>query len=305
MSLPSTLDLDLLHAFVLIADGHSFTQVAERVGRSQSAISMQVKRLEDALGQQVLSRGKGGSIELTLHGRYLLTRARQILALNDEVVATFRAPRFAGTLRLGTPDDYALSHLPLILKRFAETHPAVLVDVLCASSTELSEKLKAGELDLSLVSEGNAPRNWPSVLLWRGPLAWVTAARHAPHREDPLPLALAHQDCSWRAAALTALEAAGRRYRVAYLSGSQAGTYAPVLAGLAVTVSALANLPDGLRVLRPEEGMPKLPQFGILLLKGRTAQQPITDVLAAHIEESFRMGDPSNGFNVTGARQSA
>jgi DNA-binding transcriptional LysR family regulator len=291
MGLPSTLDLDLLQAFVLIADGHSFTQAAELVGRSQSAISMQVKRLEDTLGQQVLSRGKGGDIELTLHGRYLLTRARQILALNEEVIATFRTPRFVGTLRLGTPDDYALSHLPQILKRFAETHPSVMVDVLCASSSDLSEKLKAGELDLSLVSEGNAPRNWPSVLLWRGPLVWVTATRHAPHRQDPLPLALAHQDCSWRSSALAALDAAERRYRVAYLSGTQAGTLAPVLAGLAVTVSALASLPDGLRAMRPEEGMPKLPQFGILLLKGRTARQPITDALAAHIEESFRLGE--------------
>jgi len=292
MTQPATLDLDLLRAFALIADGHSFTQAAERVGRSQSAVSMQVKRLEDTLGQPVLNRGKGGGIELTLHGRYLLARARQMLALNDEVIATFRAPRFAGTLRLGTPDDYALSHLPLILKRFAETHPAVQVDVLCASSTDLSERLKAGDLDLSLVSEGNAPRNWPSVMLWRGPLAWITAARHAPHRQDPLPLALAHQDCSWRAAALAALEAAGRRYRVAYLSGTQAGTHAPVLAGLAVTVSALATLPAGLRAMHPDEGLPPLPEFGILLLKGRTAQQPMTDALAAHIEESFRRHDP-------------
>jgi DNA-binding transcriptional LysR family regulator len=296
MDTPTTLDPDLLHAFVLIADGNSFTQAAERVGRSQSAISMQVKRLEDTLGQQVLSRGKGGGIELTLHGRYLLTRARQILALNEEVISTFRAPRFSGTVRLGTPDDYALSHLPPILKRFAETHPSVLVDVMCASSTDLATKLKAGELDLSLISEGNAPRNWPSVLLWRGPLAWITATRHAPHRQDPLPLALAHQDCSWRAAALAALEAEGRRYRIAYVSGSQAGTHAPVLAGLAVTVSVLANLPDGLRAMRPEEGTPPLPQFGILLLKGPDAQQPITDALAAHIEESFRLGEPPNEY---------
>ena len=143
------LDPELLRAFVLIADGHSFTQAALRIGRTQSAVSMQVKRLEDVLGQRVLSRGKGGSIDLTPHGRYLLSRAREILALNDEVLATFRSPQLAGTVRLGTPDDYALSHLPPILQRFAETHPAVQVDVLCASSTDLVERLKAGELDLT------------------------------------------------------------------------------------------------------------------------------------------------------------
>jgi DNA-binding transcriptional LysR family regulator len=278
-----------LRAFVLIADGHSFTQAADRVGRTQSAISMQVKRLEEGLGQRVLIRERGGTIELTPHGRYLLARARQILALNDEVMETFRAPRMAGTLRLGSPDDYALSHLPPILKRFAETHPAVQVDVLCASSSDLAEKLKAGELDLTLLSEGNEPRNWPVIPLWHGPLVWVTATRHAPHRQDPLPLALAHETCSWRAAALDALERAGRRYRVAYLSGTQVGTHAAVLAGLAVTVSALAPLPEGLRPMREEEGMPSLPRFGILLLKGRGAHQPVTDALAAHIQESFHL----------------
>ena len=102
MNLPQTLEPDLLRAFVLIAEGNSFTQAAARVGRTQSAISMQVKRLEDVLGQKVLSRSKGGSVELTAHGQYLLTRARQILALNDEVLATFREPQIAGTVRLGT-----------------------------------------------------------------------------------------------------------------------------------------------------------------------------------------------------------
>jgi DNA-binding transcriptional LysR family regulator len=119
MALPHALDTDLLRAFVLIAEGHSFTQAAVRVGRTQSAISMQVKRLEDALGQPVLSRSKGGAVDLTPHGHYLLTRARQILALNDEVLTTFRTPEIAGTVRLGSPDDYAFAYLPPILKRFA------------------------------------------------------------------------------------------------------------------------------------------------------------------------------------------
>ncbi|MGE0225538.1 MAG: LysR substrate-binding domain-containing protein [Acetobacteraceae bacterium] len=284
-----TLDPELLRAFVLIADGHSFTQAALRIGRTQSAVSMQVKRLEEVLGQRVFSRGKGGSVDLTPHGRYLLSRARQILALNDEVIATFRSPQIAGTVRLGTPDDYALSHLPPILKRFAETHPAVQVDVLCAASSHLVECLRAGELDLTLVSEGNEPRNWPTVPLWRGPLSWITSVRHAPHRQDPLPLALAHEACSWRTAALAALEKAGRRYRVAYLSGTQVGTHAAVLAGLAVTVCAITALPEGLRPLPPDEGLPPLPEFGILMLKGRAPTQPVTDALAEHIEASFAL----------------
>lgn len=282
------LDPELLRAFQLIAEGNSFTQAADRLGRTQSAISMQIKRLEDLLGQSVLSRGKGGGITLTTHGRYLLTRTRQILALNDEVISTFRAPVISGTVRLGTPDDYALSHIPGVLRRFAETHPAVQVEVLCSSSGDLVNRLKAGELDLTLLSDGVQTRNAPTVPLWRGPLSWITSTQYAPHRQDPLPLALAHNECGWRAAAQAALEKAGIRYRIAYLSGTQIGTHAPVLAGLAVTVSALTVLPEGVRAMRPDEGLPKLPEFGIVMMKGPNPSQPVTDALAAHIQERFQ-----------------
>jgi DNA-binding transcriptional LysR family regulator len=289
MHYPAGLDPELLRAFQLIADGESFTRAADRLGRTQSAVSMQIKRLEEILGQTVLTRGRGGGITLTRHGHYLLARAREILALNDEVMATFRAPGISGTVRLGTPDDYALSHIPGVLQRFAETHPAVQVDVLCSSSVDLVERLKAGELDLTLVSEGIEPRNWPSVALWRGPLSWITSARYAPHRQDPLPLALAHEACGWRKAAEEALRDAGIRYRIAYLSGTQIGTHAPVVAGLAVTVSALTVLPDGVRPMRADEGLPRLPEFGIMLLKGREAAQPVTDALAEQIQQRFRL----------------
>jgi DNA-binding transcriptional LysR family regulator len=298
MVLLNGLDPDLLRAFVLIAEGSSFTQAASVVGRTQSAISMQIHRLEETLGQRVLSRGRGGGIELTSHGRYLLTRARQILALNDEVIATFRAPAVAGTVRLGCPDDYALAYIPPILKRFAETHPAVQVDVRCYPSEDLMRSIKADDLDLALISDGHQPPGWPVTELWRGPLVWVTSTRHSPHRQDPLPLALAdhepflakRQDCEWSRAAVAALDKAGRRYRIAYTSGSQLGTHAPVVAGLAITVSTLSWLPHGLRPLGPDDGLPDLPDFGILMLKAQNASQPVTDALAAHIDANFQAG---------------
>jgi DNA-binding transcriptional LysR family regulator len=294
MTLPSALDPDLLRSFVLIAEGRSFTDAAALVGRTQSAVSMQVKRLEELLGQSLLHRGKGGAAELTPHGRYLLEQARQILTLNDTVMATFRAPPLSGTIRLGTPDDYALAYLPAILKRFAETHPAVQVDVRCSPSGELQRSLKAGELDLTLLSDGHQPPDWPVVALWRGPLVWVTSLRFAPHRQDPLPLALAAgHGCDWADAAIHALEQAGRRYRIAYTSASQIGTHAPVLAGLAVTVSTLSWLPEGLRPLRPEEGLPKLAEFRILMLQAKLPRQPLTDALAAHIRRGFRDVPPT------------
>ena len=288
MTLPAGIDPDLLRVFAFIAEDGSFTRAAERVGRTQSAVSMQVQRLEGLLGQKLFSRGKGGAVQLTSHGQYLLDRARELLALHDEILRTFRAPVVAGTVRLGSPDDYAFRYLPQILKRFAASHPAVEVEVRCAPSEDIVKSLELGELDLALVTEGHEKRGAVSVELWRGALRWITADRHSVHRMDPLPLALATQGCAWRQTALRALEGTGRRWRVAYSSSTLAGTTAPVLAGLAVTVSTISWLPAGLRALRPDEGLPVLPETAILLMRGASPRQPVTDVLAAHIEETFR-----------------
>ncbi|MBV8913450.1 MAG: LysR family transcriptional regulator [Acetobacteraceae bacterium] len=282
------LDPELLRTFVCIAEEGSFTRAGQRVGRTQSAVSMQLQRLEGQLGQRLISRGKGGAVHLTPHGQFLLERARELLTLNDEIWSSFKTPSVQGTVRLGTPDDYALRYLPQILRRFAESHPSVQVDVLCLPSHELVARLRDGELDLSLISEGHEPPGSPAIALWRAPLSWITSTRYAPHRQDPLPLALAAEHCAWRMAATRALDAAGRRYRIAYNSATQIGTHAPVIAGLAVTVSTTSWLPEGLRPLRPEEGLPPLPDFGILLLKGPEARQPVTDALAAYIADTFR-----------------
>jgi DNA-binding transcriptional LysR family regulator len=287
MGNPIGIDPDLLRSFAYIAEEGSFTRAAERVGRTQSAVSMQIQRLESLLGHQLLIRGKGGSVQLTAQGVVLLDQARELLALNDRIWTRFHGPQMEGTVRLGSPDDYALRYLPQVLRRFADSHPAVEVEVECLPSSELVARLMDGSLDLSLISEGFEPKRWPSVRLWRGPLHWITSERYAPHRQDPLPLALAHTDC-WGNAAQDALERAGRRWRIAYSSASQVGTHAPVLAGLAVTVSTISWVPAGLRVVRPDEGLPPLPDFGILLLKGRSARQPVTDTLATHITETFQ-----------------
>jgi DNA-binding transcriptional LysR family regulator len=290
MGIPNGIDPDLLRAFAFIAEEGSFTRAAERIGRTQSAVSMQVQRLEAMLGQKVLLRSKGGTVQLTPHGQYLLDRSRELLALNDAIWNTFRTPDMHGTVRLGTPDDYALRYLPQVLKRFADSHPAVEVEVHCAPSSCLTEMLRAGELDLTLCTEDMEPKNWPHTqLLWRGPLMWITSARHAPHRLDPLPLAVAAEPCAWRRMAIQKLQECGRRWRIAYTSATLAGTHAPVLAGLAVTVSNVAWLPEGVREVGAEDGLPGLDDTGILVLRARSPRQPVTDVLAAHITETFRL----------------
>jgi len=286
LAIPQGLDPDLLRSFVLIAEGGSFTRAAQVVGRTQSAVSMQIRRLEETLGKPLLHRGPRG-VEPTPHGAWLLDRARRLLAMHDEILASFRNPEVAGSVRLGTPDDYALRWLPGILAAFADSHPAVEVEVVCAPSNELADRLVRGELDLTLLSGGNEPPGMHGQTLWRGRLVWVGSARHAAHRRSPLPLALAQPRCVWRRAATAALDAAGIAWRTAYVSTSQTGTLAPTLAGLAVTVAMPGPLPAGLRYLGAEEGLPPLPEFTIELLIGPD-RTPVAGALARHIEESFR-----------------
>ncbi len=289
LPLPPGLDPDLLRALVLIAEGGSFTRAAERVGRTQSAVSMQIRRLEETLGQPLLTRTPKG-VQTTPQGAWLVERARALLALNDQIVANFRAPPMVGIVRLGTPDDYALNWLPEILARFAEAHPAVELDVTCLNSDALAERFRAGRLDMTLMTEGHEAPGATAQRIWRGPLRWVGSPRHGLHRRDPLPLALSLPNCGcpWRDAALSALAAAGRAARVTYNSATQTGCFTVALAGLALTVSTPTTLPQGLAWLGEAEGLPALPEMGILLLRHEAAiGVPAADALARHIAEGF------------------
>ncbi|MXP64602.1 LysR family transcriptional regulator [Roseomonas sp. M0104] len=284
LSLPPGLDPDLLRSFVLIAEGASVTRAAQRVGRTQSAVSMQMRRLEELLGRQLLARGPRG-LAVTSHGAWLLERARPWLSMHDEIIASFRSAEVAGPVRLGSPDDYVMTWLPEILARFAESHPAVEIEVVCAPSTELLERLEREELDLTLYSAGNE-RGQAGLPLWRGPLHWVGAAAHSVHRQVPLRLSLAQPSCIWRRAATAALDGAGLPWRVTYTSKSQMGTHAVVLAGLAITVGLAGPLPEGLRVLNASDGLPPLPEFEIALAQG--SDSGAARALERHIIDSFR-----------------
>lgn len=281
--LPAGLDPELLRSFVLIAEGQSVTRAAERVGRTQSAVSMQMRRLEEILGEELLRRGPRG-LEPTYKGAWLLERARTLLALNEEIITTFRAPPIIGQVRLGSPDDYALQWLPGILARFGEAYPGIEVDVLCMSSEELAQRLAHGHLDMALLTEGHGSGGEE---VWRGPLRWVGPQGSALHRRDPLPLAAAHPGCTWRRAALEALGREGRRVRVTYNSSTQSGCFAVVLAGLALTISTPTRLPPGLTWLGEAEGLPALAEMGIMLATGEVPLSPGGQALAEAIRQGF------------------
>ena len=298
MGFPVGLDLDLLRSFVVIAEEKSFTRAAERVGRTQSAVSLQMQRLEAVLGQALLLRGKGGNVELNKDGQYLLGRAREILALNDDILKSLRTAPLHGTVRLGIPEEVAERFLPRILESFGAQAPAVEVQVVSAASCLLASQFKNGEYDLVIVDRGLEPRQWPATEIWRQPMRWITSDNHGQHLRDPLPLAVSPADCPWRppwlaecmsrGIATHTLEQAGKKFRIVNSASTTTGQFAAVSAGLAVAASmAVWSLPAGLRAVREDEGLPGLPDASYMMLKAREPRQPMTDMLAAQIGEVF------------------
>jgi molybdate transport repressor ModE-like protein len=292
------LDLDLLRTLALIAEEGSFTRAAERVGRTQSAVSLQVQRLEVQIGHTLVTRGKGGGVQLTAHGEELVERGRELLAHNDEIVQSLQAKTVHGAVRFGADGGYSRPWIPAILARFAATYPAIKVEISRDGSCELVPKLKAGDLDLILCEGGLEPRQWPAVEVWRGRLEWITSDAHRRHFDDPLPLVLVPgncpfrppwlADCMWRDSPVRALERAGRRNKIVATFATLPGLQDAVIAGLGVTVlPANGLLPDGLRPARRDEGLPQLPEVSLLLLKAREPRQPLTDALAACVIEAF------------------
>ena len=298
MGVPVGLDLDLLRSFVAIAEEKSFTRAADRVGRTQSAVSLQMQRLEAVLGQTVLLRGKGGSVELNQQGQYLLGRAREILAMNDDILNSLRSTPVHGTVRLGVADEFSSRYLSRILQHFSEQAPSVEVEVVTTMSCALSIRLKAGELDLAVLERGLEPRQWPAEDLCRERLRWVTSDSHRQHLKEVLPVVVSPPDCQWRppwlseclwsSMLLRTLEKSGRKHRIASRSNSTAGQFALALAGVGVAASlGSLELPEGLRHAGEGDGLPELPEVAFLLLKAREPRQPMTDMLAAQIHEIF------------------
>ncbi len=292
------LDIDLLRTFAFIAEAGSFTRAAERVGRTQSAVSLQVQRLEALVGHRVFVRGKGGAVALTPQGRRLLDRTHEMLTLNDDIIGSLHAQPRQTEVRIGLPADFLGFNMADWFLGFRTAHPEIAVSEFGAPDCALVPLLKQGDLDLMLCHAGVEPPHWPAIELWRGRLHWITSERHAAHLIDPLPLSVGPgncpwrppwlDDCVWRGAAIRALESAGRRFRIVSTSPNFEAERRPVLAGRAVTISTLPGLPAGLRPLGPDEGLPELPEASALLLKAREPRQPATDLLAAYLTQTFR-----------------
>ncbi|MDZ5649870.1 LysR substrate-binding domain-containing protein [Nitrospirillum sp. BR 11828] len=271
-----SLELDLLQTLVAIADSGSFAAAAGRVHRTQSAVSMQMRRLELIAGKPLFDRD-GRRARLTPTGETLLAYARRILNLQDEAFSLLDEGEIAGTARLGIDEVYADPLLPLILTHFARNHPRVEVMLRCEPSAVLRDLIMSNDLDMALVSKKSAA--WLDVeTLRHEPLVWV-AAPTFDHTASPLPLALPEPGCPTRDHALKALARSGLAHRVAYSSPNFSGVLTPVRAGLAVTVIAQFSAPQDLRVLEERHGFPRLPNIEIGLLRAQNRGKP-ADALA-------------------------
>jgi DNA-binding transcriptional LysR family regulator len=279
------LDLDQLRTFVAITEMGSFTAAADVVHKTQSAVSMQMRRLEERVGRPIFIRD-GRQSRLTEDGRRLQEYARRLIRLNDETLAAFADPGLAGTVRLGIPDDYADRLLPAVLAGFSRINPAIEIYVDCQRTHVIHTMIRNGELDLGIVSHGTV-NGMASTVIRREQLYWVSARDHATHELDPIPLALGPEDCCWRLEAVRALDRIGRRFRVAYTSGAALALTGAVLAGLAVSVLPESALRPTMRILGVREGFPELGHTEIGLIRAENAKHPIHMALAEHIAASL------------------
>ena len=278
------LDVDQLRTFIAIAETGSFTRAADIVHKTQSAVSMQMKRLEERLERPIFARD-GRASKLTEDGQRLLDYARRIVKLNVETLAAFSDDELSGRVRLGVPDDYADRYLPEIMARFSRAYPSVELTVTCEPSVELVERIDSNELDLAIVTDCGTSR--ASEVFRRERLLWVTSNRHSTHIEVPLPLALGRPTCSWRRTAIDRLESSGRPYRVLYSSSNAGAVAAAVLSGLAVSVLAESGLRPGMRVLTAAEGFPELPPCHVGLIRNAHESSTLANALAEHIVSSL------------------
>jgi DNA-binding transcriptional LysR family regulator len=274
------LDTDLLRAFVMVAETNSFTKASERLYRTQAAISMQIKRLEERVGKQLFVRSGQGAC-LTGDGTLLIQYARRMLYLNDEVFANLSVPRREDVVRIGVPDHYATVLVPNVLSLFNKTFPEVQVEVVCDSRVDLVREARDGRLDLALAMRH--PESKDGEVIRHEPLRWITSADSSLHESDPLPLALSPSGCVCRDIALSALRETGRNCRVVISSGAMAAVLAAVSACLAVSVVEESVIPVGVRRLAETDGFPSLGTVEIVLYRAPGHQRRTAAALAEHI----------------------
>lgn len=277
------LDPALLQALVAVADHRSFTRAATTLNRTQSALSTQIKRLEDRVGQRLLERTTT-RVALSPAGESLLGYARRILSLSEEALQRLHDHDVQGRVRLGVMEDYGTLVLPSLLMSFAAAYPGVQIEMESGLTSRMVERVGK---DFDIVIAMHAHGETSGTLLGREKAVWAGCTHHDCSTLDPLPLALYPPGCLFRKWAVEALERSGRPWRLAFVSHSLAAVESVAAKGLAVTVVKASTLPSSLSMLGPAEGLPKLPRADVRMHTA-TPLSPAASMLAAHVREFWR-----------------
>ncbi|HEV7815481.1 MAG TPA: LysR substrate-binding domain-containing protein [Janthinobacterium sp.] len=296
MAIRTNLDMDVLRSFATAFELGSFARAAERLGRSQSALSTQLRKLEDQVGQALVQKS-GRGLALTPAGENLFSYAKRLLELNDEALDAVRGGAVEGWVRLGLPQDFAESWLPAILGRFTRANPKVRVEVRAESNASLLEKTMKGELDLALAwgSGEHAPhavRIADLPVAWIGPSDWPGLQSLG---SKPLALVAFEQPCVFRSAGIAALDAAGIPWRITFISASLAGLWAAAEAGLGITLRTAIGMPKTLAALDPAlSGLPPLPDVPLALHRAELEPDVAVSRLAGILRETIseQLGPP-------------
>jgi len=282
------IDTQLLRTFLSLADTASFSRTAAMVGRSQSAVSGQIARLEATLGKPMFTRDTR-NVALSVDGERLLPHARAMVAQADTIKERFSTMDIAGEVRFGSPEDFASAYLPGVLAVFAAAHPAVELHVSCLLTLPLIAEFNAGLHDLIVVKQDPTPRtprhaNPGAQTLWHETLVWASNAARLHDAPRPVPLVLSPAPCVYRRRALQALDDRHLAWRVVYTSPSFAGMLAAVRAGLGVAVMPRAMVPPDLTIL---SGWPDLAEAEIALLV-KPRPNPTVEALASFLTDHVR-----------------
>ncbi len=277
------LQIDSLRTFLAVADTKGFTRAGKQVNRSQSAVSMQIKRLEDEVGGPLFDR-IGKTAILTAQGNLLMNHARRIVKEHDDAVKALSGPSLSGFIRFGSPEHYTAGILPKLLARFASSYPEVLVEMRCENSHKIKAAVDRGELDIGLCTQISVG----GQVIHHDPVVWVADPGFIFDKDATLPLCVFEEDCIFREWAIEALAKAGIKYRIVYVSRSISGILDAVRAGLAVAPIVKSNVPSDLEIVGIEEGLPVLPISNIVLHKAKKPSSETIESFASHLIKSFR-----------------
>lgn len=289
----SDLEIDLLRAFIAVAETGSFTAAAEVVARSQSAVSQKIIRLEEILGMRVFER-TSRTLTLTAEGERLLVGARKVMLHFDSFMREMRAPVTVNTLRLGISENLVPTQLPRLLSRFSKLYPDLELELTTGLSNDLLADHEAGRLDV-VISKRKMGAAQRGRIIWREPLVWIAAKDYEIEAARPLRLVMMRPPCAYRAIMVEALASVQREWSSACLASNLGGVQAAVAAGLGVTALGTSFLQEGMRIIEPSEKLPTLPSTEVAVIGDEPRTQHLLQPLVALLTEGLMSGTSLTG----------